>query len=361
MNLMLLTASVSDAIASISQIAENVGKVNTYDIAFPHLNIFIYNLRNNFSVFGYTIAYYGVIIALAMLIGFMVVILLAKKTNQNQDNYYDLFIWVIITSIIGARAYYVIFNWDYYQIRPKQVLDIYQAINIRAGGLAIYGGIIAAILTTFIFCLIKRMKFFKTIDTAICGLAIGQAIGRFGNFFNMEAFGTWTNNIFAMRMKYNMVDRASIDNQMLYNIINDNGVEYVQAHPTFLYESFFNILLFILLIVLFTKLKKFNGQVFATYLLGYGVVRFFIEGLRTDSLYIANTIIRVSQVVSLVCIFVGLVIYIYNLSPLKKIIVFPEIVLPEIKLPKIKLPKIKLPDIKFFNKGNSNNDSESTE
>ena len=342
---LFLTATTSDVVSTISQISENIEKLASYDIAFPHLNIFIYNLRNNFSVFGYTIAYYGVIIAAAMLIGFMVALILAKKTNQNQDNYYDLFIWVIITSIIGARAYYVIFNWDYYQIRPKQVLDIYQAINIRAGGLAVYGGIIAAIITTIIFCLLKRIKFFKTIDTAICGLAIGQSIGRFGNFFNMEAFGTWTDNLFAMRMKYNMVDRTSIDNQMLYNIINDNGVEYVQAHPTFLYESFFNLLLFVLLVIIFLKLKKFNGQVFATYLLGYGIIRFFIEGLRTDSLYIANTIIRVSQVVSLICIFVALIIYIYNMSPLKKLIVFPEIVLPEIKLPKIELSKNKLFDI----------------
>ena len=126
-----------------------------YDIAFPNLGIFIGNLRNNIQIGGFTIAFYGIIIAIAMMIGFFLVLLLAKKSGQNTDNYYDLFILVIIASIVGARAYYVAFNWDYYQIRPSQIL------NIRGGGLAVYGGIIASLLVLSIFCLVKKLKFFQ--------------------------------------------------------------------------------------------------------------------------------------------------------------------------------------------------------
>ena len=325
MNLVLLTATMSNILATASNAASSIAEAKPYDIAFPNLNIFIYGLRNNFQAFGYTIAYYGVIVALAMIIGFFVSAALAKKTYQNIDDYYDLFILVIIMAIIGARAYYVAFNWDYYQIRPSQIL------NIRAGGLAVYGGIIACILAMSVFCLTRRLKFFQVVDTACCGLALGQAIGRFGNFFNMEAFGTYTNNLFAMRMKYDLVDKTTVDSQMLYNKITDMGAEYIQAHPTFLYESSFNILLFIILVLIFLRWKKFNGQVFATYLIGYGVIRYFIEALRTDSLYIANTTIRVSQVVSLVAVIVGIIIYIYNLSPLKQKFPIPVIKLPDKK------------------------------
>ena len=296
MNLVFLTATLSEAVATISNAANTIVKAEPYDIAFPNLNIFIYGLRNNFQAFGYTIAYYGVIVALAMIVGFFVSAALVKKTYQNIDDYYDLFILVIIMSIIGARAYYVAFNWDYYQIRPSQIL------NIRAGGLAVYGGIIACLLAISIFCLVRRLKFFQVVDTACCGLALGQAIGRFGNFFNMEAFGTYTNNLFAMRMKYDLVDKTTVDSQML-----------------------------IILVLIFLRLKKFNGQVFATYLIGYGTIRFFIEALRTDSLYIANTTIRVSQVVSLVAVVVGIITYIYNLSPLKDKLPIPVIKLPDKK------------------------------
>lgn len=334
MNLVLLTATLSNVVSTISNATSTIMNSKPYDVAFPNLNIFIYGLRNNIQLFGYSIAYYGIIIASAMVIGFFVAAALAKKTYQNIDDYYDLFILVIIMSIIGARAYYVAFNWDYYQIRPSQIL------NIRAGGLAVYGGIIACLVSTAIFCLIRRLKFFQVVDTACCGLVIGQAIGRFGNFFNMEAFGTYTNNLFAMRMKYDLVDKTAVDSQMLYNKISDMGAEYIQAHPTFLYESSCNILLFIILLIIFLKWKKFNGQILAIYLIGYGIIRFFIEGLRTDSLYIANTTIRVSQVVSLVAIAVGLIICIYNMSPLKKKMPIPIIRLSEKKCKEYNISKL---------------------
>lgn len=298
-------ATMSDAI-----LGENL-KIG-YDIAFPNLHIFFKNLSNVIYIpipggHFLRIAYYGIVVALGMVIAFYAVTKVAKASGQNDEDYLDLFIFVIIAGVFGARLYYVLFNLDYYGAMPSKIF----AIN--EGGLAIYGGIIAAFLTTIIFCKIRKLNILKVLDTAIVGLPLGQAIGRFGNFFNMEAFGTYTNNIFAMRMRYELVDRNYIDDIIKNNIIIEDGIEYMQAHPTFLYESFFNILLFVLLIILYKKYKKFDGMILATYLIGYGALRFIIEGLRTDSLMLFNTGIRVSKGLSLILLIVGIIIYIFNL------------------------------------------------
>ena len=288
----------------------------TYDIAFPNLGIYINTLRNNIHipVIGRTIYVYGIVIALAMLVGFLSVTFIAKSKNQNVDNYYDLILYIIIFGILGARAYYVIFNWSYYEIRTHEIL----AIN--KGGLAIFGGIIAGFIVLAIFCFRRKINFIELADTSVCGLAIGQAIGRWGNFFNMEAFGTYTNNLFAMRMKYDYVVNNGIDISHTMNMITENGISYIQAHPTFLYESFFSLVLFIILVVLITKFYKFKGEILATYLIGYGIIRFFIEGLRTDSLMFMNTNIKVSQVVAILCVVIGVLIYVFNLTKLKTIV-----------------------------------------
>ena len=287
----------------------------TYDIAFPNLGIYINTLRNNIHipVIGRTIYVYGIVIALAMLVGFLSVTFIAKSKNQNVDNYYDLILYIIIFGILGARAYYVIFNWSYYEIRTHEIL----AIN--KGGLAIFGGIIAGFIVLAIFCFRRKINFIELADTSVCGLAIGQAIGRWGNFFNMEAFGTYTNNLFAMRMKYDYVVNNGIDISHTMNMITENGISYIQAHPTFLYESFFSLVLFIILVVLITKFYKFKGEILATYLIGYGIIRFFIEGLRTDSLMFMNTNIKVSQVVAILCVVIGVLIYVFNLTKIKTI------------------------------------------
>ena len=288
----------------------------TYDIAFPNLGIYINTLRNNIHipVIGRTIYVYGIVVALAMLVGFLSVTFIAKSKNQNVDNYYDLILYIIIFGILGARAYYVIFNWSYYEIRTHEIL----AIN--KGGLAIFGGIIAGFIVLAVFCLRRKINFIELADTSVCGLAIGQAIGRWGNFFNMEAFGTYTNNLFAMRMKYDYVVNNGIDISHTMNMITENGISYIQAHPTFLYESFFSLILFIILVVLITKFYKFKGEILATYLIGYGIIRFFIEGLRTDSLMFMNTGIKVSQVVAIICVVIGVLIYVFNLTKLKTIV-----------------------------------------
>ena len=298
-------------IATISEITNT--KVG-YDLAFPNLGIFITNLKNTITIGNFTIAYYGIIIALGMLIAFAVVTKIAKRLGIDDDLFYDIFIIVIVFGIIGARAYYVLFRWDYYQIRPHEILDI------RAGGLAVFGGILLAGTAIVVYCIWKKINFLKVLDLTMIGVALGQAIGRYGNFFNMEAFGDYTNNLFAMRMRAEYIDTSNITFTQALNTITENGIDYIQAHPTFLYESTLNLILFGVLVYIVLKRHKFDGQILASYLIGYGIIRFFVESLRTDSLMLGN--FRVSQIVAILCVISGLVIYVLhfkNVKPFDKV------------------------------------------
>lgn len=291
---------------------------NLSDIVFPNLGITIHNLPMGIDVFGFQIAFYGIMIAIAMLVGYFVGERQAKKYGQSVDNLMDFALIVIVAAVIGARAYYVIFHWDAFKD------DFWSVFNLRTGGLAIYGGVIVAIITALIFCKVKKINFGAFADICAPGLVIGQAIGRFANFFNREAFGGYTDNIFAMRMDLNAVNyeyRLSetalrtlyadkpralerILEQIEHNVTID-GVTYVQAHPTFLYESLWNIGVFIFLVI-YAKRKKFNGELLAWYAVLYGAGRFWIEGLRTDQLFLWNSAIPVSQVVAVLMIVGGL-------------------------------------------------------
>ena len=311
MNFLFLTneiiSSVSNVISTVSTVSNVVmNDAKGYDIAFPNLGIFIETLRNSIHIGNFTIAYYGIIIALGMLIGFYVATHFGKLIDVSEDTLYDIFILVVIFGVIGARAYYVIFRWDYYQIRPYEILDI------RAGGLAVFGGIILGVIAIAVYSYIKKVDILKVLDATMMGVVIGQAIGRYGNFFNMEAFGGYTNNLLAMRMRTDYIDQSSITFEQKINMIEENGISYIQAHPTFFYESFLNILLFIVLIIIIKKYYKFKGQILATYLIGYGVIRFFVESLRTDSLMLG--IFRVSQLVAVACVVLGGIIYVYNIK-----------------------------------------------
>lgn len=234
----------------------------------------------------------------------------AKRTGQNVDNYYDLTIVTIICGIIGARLYYVIFEWDNYKN------DLLSILNLRNGGLAIYGGILGGGLAAFIYSRIKKMSFPKILDTVILGVLIGQIMGRWGNFFNREAFGGYTNNLFAMQIKLDEVGGV-ISDSVANHIKVVNGIEYIQVHPTFLYESLWNLCLFIG-IMLYRKHKKFEGELASIYMIGYGIGRFFIEGLRTDQLVIKGIGIAISQVVSIILIIAGLTIIIRNRCKLRR-------------------------------------------
>lgn len=278
-------------------------------IRFPHLGLTL-NPGKSFTVFGIEIAYYGVIIALGMLAGALVAYREAKKTGQKVDDYIDFTLYTLIAAIIGARIYYVIFEWDYYSAHPLEIF------NLRAGGLAIYGGVLASVLTLFIFTKVKKLKFWLMADTAVQGLIIGQIIGRWGNFFNREAFGGYTDSLFAMQLPVS--EAKGITQELIEHLVTIDGVSYVQVHPTFLYEGTWNLLLFIG-ICLYKRHKKFDGEIFAIYLMGYGVGRFIIEGLRTDQLVIkALGGIAASQVLSIILIVLAVAFVIYNRVQLKK-------------------------------------------
>ena len=270
------------------------------DASFPHLGIYIKNLADHIDIFGFIIAFYGIIIGLGMLAGINIATWDAKKRGQNPDIYLDFAIYAIIFSIIGARAYYVIFEWDMYKN------DLLQVFNLRAGGLAIYGGVIGAVITLIVFCKVKKQSFFSMADTGVLGLILGQIIGRWGNFFNAEAFGGYTDSLFALRYKLDIVRSGMLNDDVLKNVLEIDGVKYIQVHPTFLYESMWNLAVLIFMLW-YRKRKKFEGEVFFIYLGGYGLGRMLIEGLRTDSLLIPGTGIAVSQVLAGACLIVSII------------------------------------------------------
>lgn len=268
-------------------------------IRFPHLGIYLPNVGKTISVFGFDIAYYGITIAIAMIVGISIALHEAKRTGQNQDTYLDLLMLTMLTSVVGARIYYVIFSWDNYKDNLGEIL------NIRNGGLAIYGGIIAGVITVFIYSKITKMKFLQIADTVCMGLAAGQIIGRWGNFFNREAFGEYTNNLLAMQLPVSAVRENEITSAMWNHVVTIGGVEYIQVHPTFLYEGLWNFMV-LLFLFWFRKRKKFEGELFFCYLAGYGAGRFWIESLRTDQLLLPGIHVPVSQMLSAVLVIVSL-------------------------------------------------------
>ena len=276
------------------------------DIRFPHLGIEIASLGKGITIGGFTIAFYGMIIAFGMVMGYLMTAFQAKRTGQEPDLYLDLALWDIVFAVIGARIYYVVFSWDYYKN------NLLQIFNTRGGGLAIYGGVIAGVITTIIFGKVRKQNFFQLLDTACVGLITGQIIGRWGNFCNREAFGGYTNGLFAMQLKESDVASANLTHAVLKHIVEIDGTRYIQVHPTFLYESLWNVGVLVVLL-LFTKHRKYNGQIFLIYLLGYGLGRVWIEGLRTDQLLFFGTGVAVSQVLSgvLVVASAGILIYQY--------------------------------------------------
>lgn len=268
------------------------------DIAFPNIGLYLRNVPKSFSIFGFPIALYGVLIVLGIMSGLFMAQYMAKKEKVNPDIVWDFFIYAVIFSIIGARIYYVIFFWDEYR---NNLLEIF---NLRKGGLAIYGAVIAAFITLYVFCRVKKQSFLELVDICVPGLILGQAIGRWGNFTNREVFGEYTDNLFAMRLPIDMVRDIDISANVAAHIVD--GTNYIQVHPTFLYESVWNLcLLFVML--LYRKHKKFKGEMWLLYLGGYGIGRFWIEGIRTDQLYITGTKIPVSQLVAFVCVLLSVV------------------------------------------------------
>ena len=228
-----------------------------------------------FEIFGISIRWYGILIGSGMLLGAWIAMREVKRLGLSDETLLDALIIALPSAILGARLYYVLFNLEAYD-------SVFEALNFRSGGLAIHGGVLAGVGSFWIFSKIKKLNFFKWLDIAAPSIILGQAIGRWGNFVNQEAHGGPTDLPWGIMI---------------------NGIK---VHPTFLYESIANLIIFTIL-MLIRKKKKFDGQLIALYMILYSIVRFFIEGLRTDSLYLGE--FRVAQLISLLLIAAGLLLY----------------------------------------------------
>ena len=253
-------------------------------IVFPGLGLEFHINRVAFSVFGKDVYWYGIIITCGLILAVVYCYYNAHRFGINKERVIDMILINAPLSIIGARIYYVIFYQELYR-NPDGSFNWGEAVAIWDGGLAIYGAVITAILVLMIFCRVNKIKFLAFGDLGVYGLFIGQAIGRWGNFCNQEAFGGLTSLPWRMGLTI--------------------GGQYVEVHPTFLYESLWNLAGLAIAHFFFRKHRKFDGQVFLFYLSWYGLGRMWIEGLRTDSLYLFNTGIRVSQLLAAICFVVA--------------------------------------------------------
>ena len=260
------------------------------NISFPGLGIDIDPIRQ-FSIGPLTIHLYGVVIAFGLVLATMYCMRRSKEFGLTEDHVLDGVLWITPFAILCARAYYCIFSWELYADDPISVLYIWK------GGIAIYGGVLGAIVGMIVFCRIKKISLGATLDLVLMGFLIGQAIGRWGNFFNREAFGAETESFLRM------------------GLLNALTGEITYHHPTFLYESLWNALGFVVLHFL-SKKREFDGQIALGYAFWYGLGRTFIEGLRTDSLYIPGTALRVSQLLAaLSCLAAAAVLVYFILKP----------------------------------------------
>lgn len=240
-----------------------------------------------FSIFGIDIRWYGIFISFAMVLGVFLAMREAKRVGVDSEIIIDLFLWIMPAAIVGARLYYVLFEWSYYREHYSEI------VAIRNGGLAIHGGVIASLIVGYIFVKKKNISFWKLADIVAPSLILGQAIGRWGNFMNQEAHGGPVSKEFISHFPEFIQKQMYIDGQYY--------------HPTFLYESLSNFVIFVFLIFYRRKMKKSDGEIIALYGILYSIVRFFVEGLRTDSLMLGS--LRIAQVVSLILLVLGVVFF----------------------------------------------------
>ena len=291
-------------------------------IYFPNLGL-EFNINSiAFEVFGLPIYWYGIILTSGIILGLLMGIYIAKKEGLDPEIILDFLLIDIVFAVLGARLYFVAFNWPYYKENLGEIL------NIRQGGIAIYGAILASFIVAVVYTRKKKINLWQFGDIAAYSLLIGQALGRYGNFVNQEAFGDYTNGLFAMQLGKEQalkhINQATIDQFVAIqpeNIINKGGLEYIQVHPTFFYESTWNIGLLILLLI-FYKYKKQHGEIFFMYVAGYGLGRFWVEGLRTDQLIVPTIEIPASQIVAICSILIGMIGLIWCRKRRKEVLKF---------------------------------------
>lgn len=280
----------------------DISNLDYYEIVFPNLNIDVTVKSTAFEIFGISIQWYGIIIVIGMILAMLFAFSQMKSYGLDSNRAVDAIIGGIIGGIVGARLYYVVFRWDIYSQDLKSILDI------RSGGLAIYGGILGSIATAIVIAKIRKVKILPLLDLAGMGFLIGQGIGRWGNFTNHEAFGSNTDGLFGMT------------SGKIQSLISSSGVEGlspdIPVHPCFFYESVWCLTGFVVLFIVSKKFRKFDGQIFIMYAGWYGLGRFFIEGLRTDSLTIGN--LKVSQILAILCFIASVILLIVIGSKVKR-------------------------------------------
>lgn len=283
--------------------------MNYTDIRFPHLGIVLNHVGKYIEIGNFQIMFYGIVIAIGFLLGLFVAQQEAKRSGQDPEIYLDYFIYMIIPSILGARLYYVIFSWDFYKQYPLEI------INLRHGGLGIVGGVAMAIFVLYLFCKKKNYSMLLMLDTLCMGLLVGQILGRWGNFFNREAFGGFTDGPLAMQIpvpffeqfgRMGEIQATGLLEHVVNNEVNGQMISYIQVHPTFLYEGLWNLMI-LLILFFYRKNKKYDGDMICIYFIGYGIGRFLIEGLRVDQLTIGSTGIAATQVVCVLLVIGGLI------------------------------------------------------
>lgn len=270
-------------------------------VSFPGLGWEFHFSSVAFSIGSKPVYWYGIVIVVGVLLAVLYASVRAPQFDLTADNIQDMILIVLPVSIICARLYYVAFQWDMYRDNPAEIIAIWH------GGLAIYGGLLGGMITIWIFCRVKKLRVMDMLDVTANAVVIGQACGRWGNFFNCEAYGGRTGVPWRM-----VIDKP----------LSEIAAQELGNHPTFFYESAWNVL-GLLVLHFFSKKRKYRGEVFLLYLIWYGFGRFWIEGLRTDSLYLWGTGIRVSQAVALISVLVGAAALIYNrikpfLTPVKQ-------------------------------------------
>lgn len=284
-------------------------------IYFPGIGIRFPHVPEGITIGNFTIRFYGIVIAVGFILALLVSFKEARRTGQKEDDYLDFLLILIIPAILGARIYYILFNLDAYVQKGKgfgqTLLDM---LNIRNGGLAIYGGLIAGLITAIIFTRKRHLSLPLFGDTAAMGILIGQILGRWGNFFNREAFGAYTSSVFRMAIPLGFYEKQGnlsylvrthvITEEMLTHTETVSGQLCITVHPTFFYEGCWNLLLLILLFCC-RKHKKFDGELILLYVTGYGLGRALVETLRSDSLMIGP--MKVSQLLGGICFVGGLV------------------------------------------------------
>lgn len=260
-------------------------------VRFPNLGLEFEYVPVSVRVFGFEITFFGILLAVGMLLGMVFVVLEAKRKKQDANLHLGMMISGLAGGFIGARFFYVLLCWSVYKT------DIMKVFDTRNGGMVFYGGLLGGVLATAIFCRIKKAAFMEMADVAVKGLLIGQIIGRWGNFFNRESFGEYTSNVLTMQLPLSNVRAGEVTPWMRENLVTIDNVSYIQATPLFLYESIWCLLLLLLLFV-WNRRKLFAGEIFMRYLAGYGFGRFFIEWIRTDKMFLPGTDIAVNQAIS---------------------------------------------------------------